>query len=144
MKLFTIGFTGKRAETFFCLLRDAGVARVIDIRLNTAGQLAGFAKGRDLPFFLRELCGIDYLAWPEFAPPKALLNAYRKGLATWPDYERAYLGALQFRRAAEQVQTPLLDRACLLCSEPEPTHCHRRLAAEHLASRHGGIEVSHL
>jgi uncharacterized protein (DUF488 family) len=44
MKLFTIGFTQKSAETFFTKLRKAGVRRLIDIRLNNQSQLAGFAK----------------------------------------------------------------------------------------------------
>jgi uncharacterized protein (DUF488 family) len=34
MKLFTIGFTKKSAEKFFNMLTDAGIRRVIDIRLN--------------------------------------------------------------------------------------------------------------
>jgi len=33
MKLYTIGFTQKRAETFFELLRRNGIQRLIDIRV---------------------------------------------------------------------------------------------------------------
>ena len=44
LKLFTIGFTKKSAERFFTLLKDAGVKRVLDIRLNNVSQLSGFAK----------------------------------------------------------------------------------------------------
>ena len=33
---------------------------------------------------------------------------------------------------------------CLLCSEPTPEHCHRRLLAEYLAEQLGGIVVTHL
>lgn len=53
MKLFTIGFTRKSAEQFFTVLSEAGVQRVIDIRLNNVSQLAGFAKRDDLRFFLK-------------------------------------------------------------------------------------------
>ena len=52
MKLFTIGFTKKSAEEFFTHLQKAGVRRIVDIRLNTTSQIAGFAKARDLKYFL--------------------------------------------------------------------------------------------
>src|SRR5690606_18925137 len=48
MKVFTIGFTQKSAARFFGLLRQARVTRVIDVRLNNTGQLAGFSKRDDL------------------------------------------------------------------------------------------------
>ncbi|WP_244506464.1 hypothetical protein [Pararhizobium polonicum] len=53
----TIGFTQSTAANFFGRLRQAGVKRVLDIRLHNTSQLAGFAKAADLPFFLKELCG---------------------------------------------------------------------------------------
>ncbi len=55
--LYTIGFTKKKAETFFGALKQAGIKRIIDVRLNNVSQLAGFAKRNDLIFFLKGLCG---------------------------------------------------------------------------------------
>jgi uncharacterized protein (DUF488 family) len=52
IKLFTIGFTQKSAREFFTALKDAGVKRVVDVRLNNNSQLAGFSKKDDLPYFL--------------------------------------------------------------------------------------------
>ena len=52
IKLFTIGFTKKNAESFFTKLKNAGVKKIIDIRLNNVSQLAGFAKKDDLLYFL--------------------------------------------------------------------------------------------
>ena len=78
IKLFTIGFTKKSAEQFFTMLSRAGVQRIIDIRLNNVSQLAGFAKRDDLRFFLKAICGADYVHLPELAPTKELLDAYRK------------------------------------------------------------------
>ncbi len=54
MKLYTIGFTQKRAEEFFELLRQNGIQRLVDIRLRPGGQLSGFAKQEDLPYFLKD------------------------------------------------------------------------------------------
>ena len=55
MKVFTIGFTKKNAEQFFKRLKQPGLKRVVDIRLNNVSQLAGFTKRDDLRFLLKEL-----------------------------------------------------------------------------------------
>ena len=48
LKIYTIGFGQKSAKCFFGLLRDNGVRKVIDVRLNNVSQLAGFTKKKDL------------------------------------------------------------------------------------------------
>ena len=55
MSVFTIGFTGKTAETFFSILKESGAKRVVDIRINRTSQLAGFAKEQDMSYFLNKL-----------------------------------------------------------------------------------------
>ena len=62
MEIYTIGFTQTTAEHFFGRLKAAGVKRLLDVRLNNSSQLAGFAKARDLPYFLHELAGASYRA----------------------------------------------------------------------------------
>ena len=47
------------------------------MRLNNVSQLAGFAKRDDLKFFLRRVCGIDYVHLPDLAPTKEMLADYR-------------------------------------------------------------------
>ena len=42
--LFTIGFTKRTAADFFGTLRQAGIQRLLDVRLNNSSQLAGFTK----------------------------------------------------------------------------------------------------
>ena len=142
--LFTIGFTRTSAETFFALLRDAGVKRIIDIRLNTSSQLAGFAKREDLRFFLRAICDIDYVSVPELAPTKELLDDYRSGSCGWENYELRYRALLDEREAEYVLTRDMLDRGCLLCSEHEPDRCHRRLAADYLAEKLGEIHIVHI
>jgi uncharacterized protein (DUF488 family) len=143
MRLFTIGFTKKTAERFFSLLNRPGLVRVIDIRLNNSSQLAGFTKRDDLAFFLRRILGIDYIERPELAPTKEILDAYRTN-ADWEAYSRAYLHLLKERHVEDTLVPSEFDGACLLCSEPEPDHCHRRLAAEYLAGKWGKVDAVHL
>jgi uncharacterized protein (DUF488 family) len=144
IKLFTIGFTKKSAETFFGLLSEAGVRRILDIRLNNSSQLAGFAKRDDLRFFLKAICGIDYVHMPELAPTEELLEGFRKGGRDWPKYERQFINLISERRIEEVLSQEQAHLACLLCSEETPGHCHRRLVSEYLEKKWGNIEIVHL
>jgi len=144
MRLFTIGFTKKSAERFFTLLRSAGAARVIDTRLNNRSQLAGFTKGDDLPFFLREIASISYEHRLDMAPTQDMLSRYKKHGASWTTYEREFNQLLVDRQVASRVTRAQLADACLLCSENEPNRCHRRLVAEYLAREWDHVDIVHL
>ncbi len=144
MKIFTIGFTKKTAAQFFGALKESGAARVVDVRLNNVSQLAGFAKRDDLRFFARAVCGMDYVHAQELAPTQSMLDEYKKLKGAWSEYERRFLDLMRARRIEETVAPELLDRACLLCSEDKPHHCHRRLVAEYLRERWSGVEIEHL
>jgi uncharacterized protein (DUF488 family) len=146
--LCTIGFAGKSAEEFFALLSHAGVQQVIDIRQNRGGQLSGFAKHPDLPFFLSKIAGIAYAHEPLLAPPPHLLKTYRKE-RDWPAYEAGFLLAMKERAVPAVLDTTSWpSKVALLCSEPGPEKCHRRLVAELLAANwraHGdSVEIRHL
>ena len=78
MKIYTIGFTKKSAETFFGILRAHGIESLVDIRLNPNGQSSGSAKKVDLPYFLDRLVdGCRYIHVPELAPTKEIQKEYR-------------------------------------------------------------------
>jgi uncharacterized protein (DUF488 family) len=144
MKLFTIGFTKKSAEQFFGLLKQEGLTKVVDTRLNNVSQLAGFTKRNDLKFFLKEVVGIEYVHMPILAPTKDILDAYKKNGGDWHAYERKFVDLVRSRKIESSVSRELLSGACLLCSEPAPHHCHRRLVAEYLSDSWGDIEIRHL
>jgi uncharacterized protein (DUF488 family) len=144
MKLFTIGFAKKSAETFFTTLQLAGVKLLVDIRLNNTSQLAGFTKRDDLRYFAMAICHIDYVHLPELAPTQDILNAYKKHKGNWESYEKQFLDLMARRKVEEKVQREMLDGACLLCSEDKPNHCHRRLLAEYLKKKWGDLEIQHL
>ena len=144
VRLLTIGFTKKTAREFFTRLREAGVRRVVDIRLGNASQLAGFTKKDDLAFFLREIGGIDYVHRPDLAPTEEILAAYKKKVIGWPEYESRFNALMAERRAETLVSPQEMDLACLLCSEPTPAKCHRRLVAEYLRRAWPNLTVTHL
>jgi uncharacterized protein (DUF488 family) len=144
IKLYTIGFTGKPAEKFFNLLRNAGVKKVVDTRINNVSQLAGFAKGTDLKFFVGEIGNMSYEHNIDFAPTKELLAKYRDKKMNWQEYEVAYLNLLDMRKVAQKTDIEKLHENCLLCSEHTPEKCHRRLLAEYLQHVKNDIEIIHL
>lgn len=144
MKLYTIGFTKSTAESFFSRIRNAGVKRVVDVRLNNISQLAGFAKRNDLRYFLRALCETDYEHRPELAPTQEMLDAYKKHRGDWATYEVEFRELMRRRRIDETISRSTADGACLLCSESKPHHCHRRLVAEYLKGTWNDVEIVHL
>lgn len=146
MTVFTLGFTQKSAKDFFTLIKENNISVLVDIRLNNISQLAGFTKGRDLEFFLEELCECKYEHEKLAAPTKDILDGYKKGNLSWEQYELEYEELIKSR---ETIKDFLLkhksdERICLLCSEPTPEHCHRRLFARLMKEMDSDVSVRHL
>ena len=98
---------------------------LIDTRLHNVSQLAGFTKKRDLAYFLRAIAGINYVHHLELAPTQDILDGYKKHRIDWCEYERRFGELMAARQPEKRFSPDELDRACLLCSEPTPEHCHR-------------------
>lgn len=142
--LCTIGFTKKDLRAFVQLLGDAGVTKLIDVRLRNTSQLSGFAKKEDLAFIL-ELCDIAYEHVPDLAPTDKLLDGYRQD-KDWKRYASAFRRLLR-KRAPAALMERVVDghvNVCLLCTEDKPDQCHRRLVAEYIQRQKPEIEVKHL
>lgn len=144
VQLFTIGFAETSAEAFFTSLRDAGVKRVMDVRLNNTSQLAGFSKKDDLRFFLREVGGIEYVHVPELAPTQEIFDAFKKHKGSWTVFEQEFNALMAKRGIEKAISRDTAHLGCLLCSEKKPHHCHRRLVAEYLKKKWGSVLTSHL
>ena len=146
MEIYSIGFTQKSAGEFFDLLSSHGIRRLLDVRLNNVSQLAGFSKRDDLAYFLREIVGADYRHEPILAPTQDILDAFKKRKGSWSEYERDFNALLAEREIEKRLdRTSFEVPTVLLCSEPTPEHCHRRLVIEYL-DRHwgGGVKAVHL
>ena len=146
MTVYTMGFAQKNAEQFFELLKKNNVEMLVDIRLNNKSQLAGFTKGQDLKYFLKAICSCEYRHCTEFAPTKEILDAYKKGNIDWAQYVARFLPLMETRHATRLFETMFgkYERVCLLCSEPTPEQCHRRLLAEIIQKSAPETTVVHL
>lgn len=143
-RLATIGYEAVAVPEFLATLRDAGVELLVDVRAVASSRRPGFAKTA-LAANL-ESAGIEYLHLRGLGTPKegrvaaragrhAEMHAiFREHLATPP--AEADLAVL-----ADIVQSG--RRACLLCLEADPVHCHRSLVAAALARRLP-LEIVHL
>ncbi len=143
--LATIGFGKKGAERLVELLLSAEVQTVVDTRRRPDSPLSGYARQRDLPFLLKSAAGIGYEYRPELAPPNELLGRYRND-KDWPAYVRDFEAVLASPEA-QRTMRQLLGRpdvVALLCSEPTPEKCHRRLVAERMQEMEPLLRVRHL
>lgn len=146
-KIFTIGFTKKTAQVFFELLKNNRVNMVVDVRLNNTSQLAGFSKYPDIKYFLKQICGIDYISDVKFAPTEQILKDYKAKKISWEDYVLQFDELMDIRKINEYIEVKYsnvpYDNICLLCSEEKPTNCHRSLVANHFNYVLGG-NIIHL
>ena len=130
-------------RTFFKLLKQAGIKRLM-ISVSITSPSWRIYEKDDLEYFLKTIADIEYSHRPEFAPSKEILDGYKKKNLTWADYEQRFQALLRERKVEDLITAAELENACLLCSEPKPDKCHRRLVAEYLRSKLGNIEISHL
>ena len=143
--LYTIGFTKSSAEHFFGRLREAGIRRLVDIRLNNTSTLAGFTKRDDLAFFLRSILDAEYVHESLLTPTPEMLKAYQGKQLGWDEYAAQYNALIEERDVARALERATFEGPTgLLCSEATAEHCHRRLVAEHLRTAWGDLEIVHL
>jgi uncharacterized protein (DUF488 family) len=73
-----------------------------------------------------------------------MLDEYKKNAGGWGEYEAKFLALMSERKIEVTVTKELIDGGCLLCSEPTPEKCHRRLVAEYLKNKWGDVEIEHI
>jgi uncharacterized protein (DUF488 family) len=143
MRLYTIGYEKAVLAEFVARLRQAGVARVIDVRDRPLSRRPGFSK-RTLAATLEE-SGIDYVHLKALGTPPEGREANKK--RDWERFWRIVDDKLATTEAELDLQraAALASEAptALLCLEADWKICHRCRVAEILAGRHG-FAVEHL
>lgn len=140
----TIGYEGATMPRFLDVLREGKVELVVDVRAVTSSRRPGFSKNQ-LAAHLGEV-GIDYLHLRPLGTPADGRAAARAGRF---DELRAIFTEHLATTDAQVAMESLADlvragrRACLLCYEADPAHCHRSMVAEALAEL-VPVRVDHL
>jgi uncharacterized protein (DUF488 family) len=153
VRLFTIGHSAHALEKFVNLLELHGIQTVVDVRSVPASRFHPQFSKRNLAqslacqeiqyvFLGRELGGrpSDPTCYAGGVLPK-------KGTKPWPtpDYTQV-VKRDWFARGIEHLLRYAAERpTVVLCSEEDPTRCHRHfLIAEYLGRHHPNIEVLHI
>ena len=72
--------------------------------------------------------------WPQLAPPPTLIGAYYKRGLPWKEFEERFKEHLSQKEQKECLLRLVLraqeGTVTILCVEPSPERCHRRLVAE--------------
>ena len=147
MLLYTIGFTKKSALQFFEGIKYRGIQMLVDVRLKNTSQLMRFSHGQDIEYLLQKLCNCEYEHCVNYAPTKEILTDWKKKRITWPEYIERYCALMAERKSVHDFMTRyygLYEAVCLLCSEPTPEHCHRRIFPEMIQEAKPDIEVLHI
>ena len=145
-ELRTVGHGRLDEEALGTLLRDAGVAQLVDVR-RFPGSRANPAVSRDaLPAWLPGQ-GIDY-RWEERLGGRRTLPHGDTEDPWWQvDAFRAYAAhtrTAEFREALDAVLAEAgRRRVAVMCSESVWWRCHRRVVADVAVLAHG-VTVRHL
>lgn len=137
MKIYTIGYGGRKPSDFIDLLKKADIKTVVDVRLSPERAFMGiYAKGKDPSKGIKgllERAGIQYVSVPELG------NPFKDDKDWMPKYQLHLdqKGDLLCSRLYE-LKTPF----CLLCAEKCASCCHRKVISDYLADK--GYEVEHL
>ena len=131
--LATIGYENTTVPRFLDALKEAGVDLLVDVRAVASSRRPGFAKTK-----LAEnvgSVGIEYLHLRGLGTPADGRAAARAGRheemrAIFMEHMETPEAQDELERLAELVRAG--RRACLLCLEADPTHCHRSMVAEAL------------
>jgi len=137
MRLYTIGYGGRRPQELLEVLKQNDVKVVVDVRLlPDRASMGSFARAKSQDKGIQKLLGtigIEYVSVLELG------NVFLE-YTDWRERYRELLvkaGDLLAQRL-EHVPSPF----CLMCAEKSPAECHRSLIADYLGQR--GYEVVHI
>ncbi len=141
--IFTVGHSTRPQAELIAILKEAGVALLVDVRR--------FPGSRRHPQFGKEAlraglaeAGIAYRHEPDLGGrrdprPGSPNTAWR--VAAFRGYAD-HMGSPEFRAALERLIAPAAGPSAVMCAEAVPWKCHRQLIADSLVAR--GVEVAHL
>lgn len=141
--VYTAGYEGRSVDAFLDMLMQAGVKRLVDVRMNPVARRYGFHKST-----LNRLCGklnIDY----QHAPTLGIRSEKRQSLDSQEDYDALFADyeatTLRDESAAIDVVAKLVaDRpTVLVCMEANHACCHRASLANEVARR-TNLPIEHL
>lgn len=141
--LFTIGYAGKEINDFINLLHQSGITTLIDIRQLPLSRKHDFSKSR-LQSHLED-SGIEYKHVGALGSPKTIRDKVHQD----NDYDSFFTEYTKYIKTKQDAVTEVVDTvtrkiSCLMCVEPTPDLCHRRIVAQTIEKQSPKLKVVHL
>ena len=127
--VWTVGYSNRSAKHFVGLLKEHNIEVLVDVRSFPTSKVLHFKKDQ------MEKWLPDYRV--EYVWLGKELGGYRRG-----GYEAHMKTELFGEGMKKLLEIAREKRACVMCLEPNPKHCHRRYISAQLERR--GIEVVHI
>ena len=130
MQLFTVGHSTRTLDEFVALLKDFGIAQVVDVR--------HFPRSRRNSQFNREMLAADLPAKQiAYAWEGETLGGFRPGGFA------AYMSSAAFAEGLVRLETLVTrEPTTIMCAEIVWFRCHRRFIARQMVAR--GYRVRHI
>jgi uncharacterized protein (DUF488 family) len=145
LAIHSVGHGTLPAEELTALLREAGIARVVDVR-SFPGSRRNPQYGREAMERWLPTNGIAYGWLPSLGGRRRGVEGSRHVALRHPSF-RAYadhMETAEFRSGVgELIRLAEHEPTAAMCSESVWWRCHRRLIADHLVLLRG-LEVTHL
>ena len=139
--VFTVGHSNHSAEKFVGLLKGHGVEVVADVRSHPYSRHAPHFNARDLEATLSENgIGRLFLGSELGGRPRGEEFYYADGRVDYARIERSRSFLDEIHRLEIEIRE---RRIALLCSEEDPTGCHRRLLVGRVLVERG-ITIKHI
>lgn len=140
-RIFTIGHSNHDAGHFCQLLRMHDIDVLVDVRSWPHSRYVEWADASRLPELVRE-AGVKYL----FLGKE--LGGRPKGDEFYDADGHVLYGRVaahdSFKQAVERLERGAEQcRIAIMCSEEDPTHCHRRLLVGKVMLEHG-LTIAHI
>lgn len=127
--IFTLGTSTRSAEEFITLLKEHGVAAVVDVRRFPSSRFEHFSQ-QNLIRILTE-AGLEYIYLGQE------LGGYRR------EGYRAFATSAEFKEGVAHLRQIARDKIIvIICAERFPWRCHRRFISQELEKQ--GALVIHI
>jgi uncharacterized protein (DUF488 family) len=141
LSVLTLGHSRHPLETFLGLLRQHEVGVLVDVRSQPFSRFSPQFSRTALERAVTD-ASIRYLFLGDALGGRPALRACYDASGK-VDYDRVEAQVFYQRGIARLLDGIARFRVCLLCSEEDPSHCHRRLLLTRTLVRHG-VDVRHI
>ena len=146
--LYTIGHSNGGIEPFNSVLREHGVTLLADVRSRPRSRFAHF-NGRALSQSLRD-ASIEYIYMGDqlggMPRDPAWSEKWKQGRID-PDVIAHLRDQVHWREGIDRLGTLVMstkNAVCIMCSERDPSNCHRSAVAEDVAATVPALQIAHL